>query len=204
VSKALAAALRPHRNLIGEHLAFAGMSRRSKAVPQRPPEWLEVIGGVADVLPPLPDARPSCCEPRPPTAWPADRGASLSHRNVNLTSRVRGASLSMIILSVILSGMGTTERVTVTLSGELVEAIDRLERNRSRFIAEAVERELSRRRRNALLQSINNPHSETTEIADAGLGDWTSDLPDDEGLVDLARGTAVRWIAGQGWVKEIA
>jgi metal-responsive CopG/Arc/MetJ family transcriptional regulator len=30
--------------------------------------------------------------------------------------------------------MSTTERVTVTLSAELVEGIDRLERNRSRFI----------------------------------------------------------------------
>lgn len=100
--------------------------------------------------------------------------------------------------------MGTTERVTVTLSAELVEGIDRLERNRSRFIAEAVERELSRRRRDALLQSIGSPHSETTELTDAGLGDWTSDLPDDEGLVDLAGGTAVRWIEGQGWVKEPA
>lgn len=110
----------------------------------------------------------------------------------------------MIIFSVILLDMGTTERVTVTLSAELVEGIDRLERNRSRFIAEAVERELFRRRRDALLQSISSPHSETTELADAGLGDWTSDLPDDEGLVDLAGGTAVRWIEGQGWVKEPA
>lgn len=101
-------------------------------------------------------------------------------------------------------GMGTTERVTVTLSAELVEGIDRLERNRSRFIAEAVERELSRRRRDALLMSISSPHSETAELADVGLGEWTSDLPDDEGLVDPAGGTAVRWIEGQGWVKESA
>jgi metal-responsive CopG/Arc/MetJ family transcriptional regulator len=35
--------------------------------------------------------------------------------------------------------MATTERVTVTLPAELVESIDRYERNRSRFIAEAVE-----------------------------------------------------------------
>ena len=38
--------------------------------------------------------------------------------------------------------MSVTERVTVTLAAELVEAIDRMERNRSRFIAEAVAREL--------------------------------------------------------------
>lgn len=100
--------------------------------------------------------------------------------------------------------MATTERVTVTLSGDLVEGIDRWERNRSRFIAEAVEHELARRRRDALLQSIQSPHPETTELADVGLADWTSDIPDGEGLVDLTGGTAVRWIEGQGWVKEPA
>ena len=95
--------------------------------------------------------------------------------------------------------MGTTERVTVTLPGELVEAIDRLERNRSRFIADAVERELVRRHREALLRSVHNPHPETAEFADTSLGDWTSDVPDEEGLVDPSGGTAVRWVEGQGW-----
>ena len=98
--------------------------------------------------------------------------------------------------------MGSTERVTVTLSAELVEGIDRLERNRSRFIAEAVEHELARRRRAALLTSVRSPHRETADLADTGLGDWTFDLPDDEGLVDAAGGTPVRWIDGQGWVRE--
>ena len=100
--------------------------------------------------------------------------------------------------------MGATERVTVTLSAELVEEIDRLERNRSRFISEAVEHELARRRRDALLQSIRTPHPETAELADAGLANWTSDLPDDEGLVDQAGGTAVSWVEGQGWVTDPA
>jgi hypothetical protein len=100
--------------------------------------------------------------------------------------------------------MGTTERVTVTLPAELVGGIDRLERNRSRFIAEAVEHELARRRREALLRSVHNPHPETADLADADLGDWTADLPDDEGLVDVAGGTAVRWVEGRGWVKESA
>lgn len=98
--------------------------------------------------------------------------------------------------------MGNSERVTVTLSADLVESIDRLERNRSRFIAEAVQHELARRRRDALLQSLNSPHPETTELADMGLADWTSDLPNDEGLVDPRGGTAVRWIEDRGWVKE--
>jgi hypothetical protein len=100
--------------------------------------------------------------------------------------------------------MNTTERVTVTLSAELVEGIDRLERNRSRFIAEAVEHELTRRRHEALFSSVRNPHPETADSVDAGLGKWTADLPDDEGLVDATGGTAVRWVEGQGWVKESA
>ena len=98
--------------------------------------------------------------------------------------------------------MSTTARVTITLSDEVIEEIDRLERNRSRFIAEAVQHELARRRREALLSSVRAPHPETVELADAGLGDWTADLPDDEALVDLAGGTAVRWVAGHAWVKE--
>ena len=100
--------------------------------------------------------------------------------------------------------MSTTERVTVTLSAELVEEIDLLERNRSRFIAEAVQHELTRRRREALLRSVQNPHPETGELVDTRLGYWTADLPDEDGLVDLAGGTAVRWLDGQGWVKESA
>src|SRR5688572_27095977 len=98
--------------------------------------------------------------------------------------------------------MAISERVTITLPAELVEGIDRLERNRSRFIAEAVEHELAQRRREALLTSVRNPHPDSVDLADAGLGDWTVDLPDEEGLVDVAGGTAVRWVEGQGWIKE--
>lgn len=98
--------------------------------------------------------------------------------------------------------MASAERVTVTLPSELLEEIDRLERNRSRFVAEAVRHELGRRRRDALLQSISSPHPETTELVDVGLADWASHLPDDDALVDLSGGTAVRWIEGQGWVRE--
>jgi len=98
--------------------------------------------------------------------------------------------------------MAGVERITVTLSAELLERIDRLERNRSRFVAEAVAHELTRRRHAELLSSVENPHPETADLADANLGDWTADLPDEEGLVDAAGGTAVRWVEGEGWVKE--
>jgi post-segregation antitoxin (ccd killing protein) len=100
--------------------------------------------------------------------------------------------------------MATSERVTVTLSVELVEEIDRFERNRSRFIAEAVQNELARRRREALLRSVHEPHPETADAQHMGLGDWTADLPDVETLADPAGGTAVRWSDRQGWVEESA
>lgn len=98
--------------------------------------------------------------------------------------------------------MPTAERVTVTLRSELVEEIDRLERNRSRFIAEAVEHELQRRRREALRQSLTNPHPETAGLAEIGIGDWVKDLPEENDLVDLSTGTAVRWVEGRGWIQD--
>jgi hypothetical protein len=99
--------------------------------------------------------------------------------------------------------MAKTERVTVTLPLELVAEIDRVERNRSRFIAEAVAHELVRRRREELLLSIKNPHPEGSELAEAGMADWAASLPaEDQGLVDASGGKPVRWVAGQGWVEE--
>jgi hypothetical protein len=100
--------------------------------------------------------------------------------------------------------MPIAERVTVTLRADLLEEIDRVERNRSRFIAEAVEHELQRRRRERLLQSVANPHPETTDLADIGLGDWVRDLPPENDLVDVSSGTPVRWVEGRGWVEEPA
>lgn len=98
--------------------------------------------------------------------------------------------------------MPTTERVTVTLPIDLIEGIDRLERNRSRFITEAVENELVRRRREGLLRSLASPHPESAGLAEAGLADWGASLPDgDEGLVDDSSGRPVRWVEGQGWVE---
>lgn len=101
--------------------------------------------------------------------------------------------------------MATTERVTVTLPVDLIEGIDRFERNRSRFITEAVEHELVRRRREGLLRSLASPHPEAAELAETGLADWGASLPvDDEGLVDETAGKPVRWVEGQGWVEESA
>ena len=78
-----------------------------------------------------------------------------------------------------------------------------MEKNRSRFVAVAVQNELSRRRRQELLQSIRNPHPDTTDLADVGLGEWGAHLPpEDEGLVDSGGGTRVRWVEGEGWIEE--
>lgn len=101
--------------------------------------------------------------------------------------------------------MATTERVTVTLPVELVESIDRFERNRSRFITEAVEHELTRRRREGLLHSLRSPHPEAAELAETGLADWCESLPEgDDDLVDVNAGKPVRWVEGQGWVEELS
>ena len=84
------------------------------------------------------------------------------NRSIGNAERRPGARFrtgrGMSILSIILElRMAITERVTVTLSVELVRDIDRFERSRGRFITEAVEHELIRRRRAELLQSLASP-----------------------------------------------
>ena len=95
------------------------------------------------------------------------------------------------------------ERVTVTMPGQVVEEIDRMERNRSAFVLEAVRNEIKRRRRKALRQSLRNPHSDTRELTDAGFPEWSSGLPTEDvsELVDLGSGTPVRWEPDRGWVR---
>ena len=98
--------------------------------------------------------------------------------------------------------MTSTERITITIPKALVRDIDQLGRNRSRFIAQAVEHELLRRRRGELLRSLQHPHSDPEGLAETGLGAWTASLPDNaEPLVDPDEGTPVRWIEGEGWVE---
>lgn len=99
--------------------------------------------------------------------------------------------------------MAGVERVTVTLPNDLVRDIDRREKNRSKFVAEAVRHELDRRRRAELCRSLHNPHSESTELAEQGLEEWTRGLPeeDTDALVDPGAGRPVRWVSGEGWVE---
>jgi hypothetical protein len=96
------------------------------------------------------------------------------------------------------------ERVTVTLPSELIQDIDRRDKNRSRFVAEAIRRELDRRRRDELHRSLNNPHPETGDLAELGFDDWARSLPEEdaESLVDMTAGKSVRWVPGEGWIEE--
>lgn len=94
-------------------------------------------------------------------------------------------------------------RVTVTLPEELVREIDRLERNRSRFVLHSIQRELDRRRQEELRRSLQSPHPESESVAEAGEHEWFASLPDgDEDLVAPEAGRAVRWIPGQGWIED--
>jgi len=99
--------------------------------------------------------------------------------------------------------MPNIERVTVTLPDDLVRDIDRQEKNRSRFVAEAVRHELDRRRRAELRRSLRNPHTESVEFSDTGFEEWAQGLPleDVEALVDPALGKPVKWVPGRGWTK---
>jgi Arc/MetJ-type ribon-helix-helix transcriptional regulator len=99
--------------------------------------------------------------------------------------------------------MAALERVTVTLPTDLVKDIDRREKNRSKFVVEAIRHELDRRRREELHRSLQNPHPESAELAEQGLQEWTRSLPeeDTEALVDSKAGRSVEWVPGEGWIE---
>ena len=83
---------------------------------------------------------------------------------------------------------------------DLVRDIDRREKNRSKFVAEALRHELDRRRRAELRRSLQNPHPESAELAEQGLEERTRSLPeeDTEALVDSSVGKPVRWVSWRG------
>jgi hypothetical protein len=99
--------------------------------------------------------------------------------------------------------MATVERVTVTLPNDLIRDIDRWEKNRSKFIADAVRHEVDRRRRAELRRSLQNPHPESADLAEQGFDEWARGLPeeDTEALFDSRAGKPIRWIPGKGWVE---
>lgn len=91
------------------------------------------------------------------------------------------------------------------MPAELVAGIDRYERNRSRFIAEAVRHELRRRQRLELLRSLEQPHPDSLATASLGLAAWQESLPSgDADLLDPEAGVPLRWNPGQGWQEPLA
>ena len=97
----------------------------------------------------------------------------------------------------------TTERVTITMPREMVEQIDSMTKNRSRFIVDAVRREIARQRREELRLSLQNPHEESGQVAELGISDWGDGLPPEEvGLLNPERGRAVRWRPEKGWTSD--
>jgi hypothetical protein len=95
-------------------------------------------------------------------------------------------------------------RITITLPPELISEIDRRERNRSRFVLDAVRREIHRRRREELRRSLDHPHPESSELADAGLEEWGArgEAAGDVSLLDSSAGKSIRWVEGRGWVDR--
>jgi hypothetical protein len=92
------------------------------------------------------------------------------------------------------------KRVTVTLPDDIVDEIDRWEKNRSKFVLCAARRELELRRREQLQRSLSNPHPEAGRVAEQGIRDWASTLPgNDDDLLDPSAGRPVHWIDGRGW-----
>ena len=90
------------------------------------------------------------------------------------------------------------ERVTVTLPRQMVADIDRIERNRSKFVREAIRNELKNRRAESLRRSLANPHPESRETGDLGFEAWVSAGHADD-VVDPEGGKRVTWRPGQGW-----
>jgi len=98
--------------------------------------------------------------------------------------------------------MAGSTRVTITLPSEILHEIDLGDKNRSRFILEAVQREISRRRKLALELSLKHPHHESLSLETAGLREWfLNGKQDAANLLDLEGGMDVRWHPEQGWVE---
>jgi Arc/MetJ-type ribon-helix-helix transcriptional regulator len=96
----------------------------------------------------------------------------------------------------------TKERITVTLPKDIVRDIDRREKNRSKFIFQAVRNELNRQKREELRRSLKNPHPESRETEDLGMDVWIGQSTDgDEDLLDPSVGRAVQWSPGKGWIE---
>jgi hypothetical protein len=97
------------------------------------------------------------------------------------------------------------ERITVTLPPGLLSQIDRVDKNRSRFLPRAARRELRRLERKALKLSLDARvfTDEDRELEATGLAEYAASLPDDdcEAIIEPAAFKPVRWVPGKGWVE---
>ena len=93
--------------------------------------------------------------------------------------------------------------MTITLPKEVVQSMDRVQKNRSAFALDAIQKELLRRRRSELAESLRNPHPESLRVAEAGLSDWVRALPREVGqaMVDSKKGQEIHWTKGRGWIQ---
>jgi hypothetical protein len=101
--------------------------------------------------------------------------------------------------------MAQAERITVTLPPRLVAQIDRVDGNRSGFLARAARRELRRLERKALKLSLDARvfTDEDRELEAAGLADYAASLPaeDCEAMIEPDAFKPIRWVPGTGWVE---
>jgi len=98
--------------------------------------------------------------------------------------------------------MPASSRVTITLPTEILSEIDRGDKNRSRFILEAVQREIVRRKKEALQRSLTQPHPDSQALESADLQAWfQAGEGDASELLDFNEGVEVHWIPGTGWMQ---
>ena len=78
--------------------------------------------------------------------------------------------------------MTCTKKLTIAINlpGDVVCEIDRVEKDHGRFVLDAVRHKLDRRRGEELRRSIENPHCETVETAEAGFDEWARTLPQED------------------------
>ena len=96
-----------------------------------------------------------------------------------------------------------SERVTITLPEEMVQEIDGRERNRSRFVQQAVARELERLRQQELQRSLDNPHTPTARPwpSPASQNGPIWRLPATRSCSIHSAGKEIRWDADRGWIE---
>ena len=98
--------------------------------------------------------------------------------------------------------MSESARVTITLPAEVLLEIDSRERNRSRFVLQAVRRELQRRQREDLERSLASPHPESQSLESLGLNEWFATTKNEaEEILDLTGGVEVHWLPDVGWLE---